>query len=576
MFTKFILSLCFLASLQIAVAQNIFELNEKLGRGINMGNMFEAPSETAWGNPFRADYFERIADLGFNHVRIPIRWDTPSRTMQTAPYTIDANFLNRIQSVVDKAMEAGLYVIINMHHHEQLFVSPDAVKPRFLSQWQQIATYFKDYDERLLFEVLNEPNSNLTPAKWNVFFADALATIRTSNPSRAVLVGVANWGGLGSLAELVLPEDEHLILTIHYYEPFTFTHQGASWVGGNAQDWLGTTWEDTNLERQEIELQFQYLNIFASTHDIPVHIGEFGAYSRADLASRVKWTTFLARWFEEQGYSWAYWEFSAGFGIFNPSTNTYLQPLADALLSNPMPAPVQVETETIFESDFVNAGNEWFLSVQPQAGGAYNTEAGVATITVTQNSSDWWHVQLLKAGIALKQDSRYLVTFEAAADESAGFTTYVGKTFGDYSAYSSYKNFTAISDFLQYAYTFTMQSPDDPIARIVFDFASTATTFYLKNFKIQEILPETATNTEDVRPIDFSIAPNPASDYIQLTGIEHYDRIHLYNAMGVKLYTYETARASEQEIALSAWEGEVFYLVLENESRAVSQKILRF
>lgn len=541
-----------------------------------MGNMFEAPSETAWGNPFRADYFERIADLGFNHVRIPIRWDTPSRTMQTAPYTIDANFLNRIQSVVDKAMEAGLYVIINMHHHEQLFVSPDAVKPRFLSQWQQIATYFKDYDERLLFEVLNEPNSNLTPAKWNVFFADALATIRTSNPSRAVLVGVANWGGLGSLAELVLPEDEHLILTIHYYEPFTFTHQGASWVGGNAQDWLGTTWEDTNLERQEIELQFQYLNIFASTHDIPVHIGEFGAYSRADLASRVKWTTFLARWFEEQGYSWAYWEFSAGFGIFNPSTNTYLQPLADALLSNPMPAPVQVETETIFESDFVNAGNEWFLSVQPQAGGAYNTEAGVATITVTQNSSDWWHVQLLKAGIALKQDSRYLVTFEAAADESAGFTTYVGKTFGDYSAYSSYKNFTAISDFLQYAYTFTMQSPDDPIARIVFDFASTATTFYLKNFKIQEILPETATNTEDVRPIDFSIAPNPASDYIQLTGIEHYDRIHLYNAMGVKLYTYETARASEQEIALSAWEGEVFYLVLENESRAVSQKILRF
>ncbi|MEM0992602.1 MAG: glycoside hydrolase family 5 protein [Bacteroidota bacterium] len=576
MFTKFILSLCFLASLQIAVAQNIFELNEKLGRGINMGNMFEAPSETAWGNPFRADYFERIADLGFNHVRIPIRWDTPSRTMQTAPYTIDANFLNRIQSVVDKAMEAGLYVIINMHHHEQLFVSPDAVKPRFLSQWQQIATYFKDYDERLLFEVLNEPNSNLTPAKWNVFFVDALATIRTSNPSRAVLVGVANWGGLGSLAELVLPEDEHLILTIHYYEPFTFTHQGASWVGGNAQDWLGTTWEDTNLERQEIELQFQYLNIFASTHDIPVHIGEFGAYSRADLASRVKWTTFLARWFEEQGYSWAYWEFSAGFGIFNPSTNTYLQPLADALLSNPMPAPVQVETETIFESDFVNAGNEWFLSVQPQAGGAYNTEAGVATITVTQNSSDWWHVQLLKAGIALKQDSRYLVTFEAAADESAGFTTYVGKTFGDYSAYSSYKNFTAISDFLQYAYTFTMQSPDDPIARIVFDFASTATTFYLKNFKIQEILPETATNTEDVRPIDFSIAPNPASDYIQLTGIEHYDRVHLYNAMGVKLYTYETARASEQEIALSAWEGEVFYLVLENESRAVSQKILRF
>ena len=63
---------------------NIFELNKKMGKGINMGNMFEAPSESAWGNPFRDDYFKRIADLGINHVRIPIRWDVPERTQQTA------------------------------------------------------------------------------------------------------------------------------------------------------------------------------------------------------------------------------------------------------------------------------------------------------------------------------------------------------------------------------------------------------------------------------------------------------------------------------------------------------------
>ena len=67
-------------SILVGIAQpTVFEINKSLGKGINMGNMFEAPSETEWGNPFRDDYFKRIADLGFNHVRIPIRWDVAAR-----------------------------------------------------------------------------------------------------------------------------------------------------------------------------------------------------------------------------------------------------------------------------------------------------------------------------------------------------------------------------------------------------------------------------------------------------------------------------------------------------------------
>ena len=104
--------------------ESVFELNKKLERGINMGSMFEAPSENEWGNPYRANYFQRIASLGFQHVRIPIRWDTPARTQMTPPYTVSPAFLARIQEVVDEAHRQGLYAIINMHHHEEIFYRP--------------------------------------------------------------------------------------------------------------------------------------------------------------------------------------------------------------------------------------------------------------------------------------------------------------------------------------------------------------------------------------------------------------------------------------------------------------------
>ena len=194
---------------------NLFDLNENLGRGMNFGNIFEAPSETAWGNQWQPEYPKKIKDLGFNHVRLPIRWEPSDRSDANAPYTIHSTFLNRIKTVVDSCINSGLFVIINMHHHDLLYENPDAQKARFLAQWEQISTYFKDYNEYLLFEILNEPHGNLNAAKWNVFLKDALDLIRVENPERAVLIGTAEYGGLGGLSKLQLPDDSNIILTVH-------------------------------------------------------------------------------------------------------------------------------------------------------------------------------------------------------------------------------------------------------------------------------------------------------------------------------------------------------------------------
>ena len=310
------------------------EINDRLGRGINIGNTFEAMQ--SWQSTFVPDDLKRIADLGFSHVRIPIRWERDDRSMASSPYTIYPDFLTKIKSVVDKALKQKLHVIINMHHHDALYANPAAGKDRFLSQWEQIADYFKAYPDSLLFEILNEPHDQLTPTLWNSYAKEALQRIRVTNPKRCVLLGTAEWGGVGGLRSLEIPDDPQLILTLHYYNPFHFTHQGASWSEGS-EAWLGTKWQDTDFERQTVANDFKAAVSLANEKNIPVHVGEFGAYSRADMDSRVKWTCFLARWFEQQQFSWAYWEWNSGFGIYDPRTGQYQQRLVNALIKDPMP-----------------------------------------------------------------------------------------------------------------------------------------------------------------------------------------------------------------------------------------------
>lgn len=569
--------LVFLLGVKIALTQTpIFELNKKLGKGINMGNMFEAPSETEWGNPFKDDYFSRIAKLGFNHVRIPIRWDIPERTSQISPFTINATFLNRIKSVVDLALKENLYVIINMHHHEAIFANPDAQKAKFLSQWNQISSLLKNYDERILFEVLNEPNTNLNAEKWNAFFADALTEIRKTNPTRAVLMGTSNWGGLGSVSSLKIPKDNNIILTIHYYDPFNFTHQGAEWVGGDSKAWLGTKWENTTLERNEINSQFNYVKSFAKLNNLPIHIGEFGSYSKADLDSRVKWSNFLARWFELQGFSWAYWEFSAGFGIFNPTTNQYLTPLVDALLTNKMAEPTVLKTTMLYESIFLNGDSGWSLAVQSQAAGTFNTSNGQANITITKSSTDAWHIQFLKPNIPLKKGKRYLVSFEARADKPIGITNYIGKASDPYNAYSGYKGFTFSETKNLFSYSFIMTSEDDLKSRIVFDLGLNIANISIENIKIEEVFDTIDSNKlvlGNEKMNNIKIYPNPFEKEITIKEEEQINEVLIFDALGQKVFHNKKNVFNLMKINLEKLTAGTYYLTLKNDSKYYIKKI---
>ncbi len=529
-----ILILWLLAIAPFAYTQNFasaFEINQRLGRGINMGNAFEAPLESAWGNPWKEDYFKRMAELGFTHVRIPIRWETTARSMATEPYTIYASFMQRIQQVVDAALKYKLHPIINMHHHEAFLNSPVDNKARFLAMWTQIGNQFKNYPDSLLFELFNEPHGNITPSMWNGIIVEALNVIRPTNPERTILIGTAPWGGLEGLANLVLPDDAHLILTVHYYNPFQFTHQGADWVGGNADSWLGTEWFDTQAERDAVIADFTFAKAFAQEKNIPLHVGEFGAYGKADIASRARWTTFLSRWFDQQGFSWAYWEFSAGFGIFNPSTSQYNMALVNALLHNTMPEPMGFNVTPLFnQSTWTNTAG-WSLNFGGGASGSLSVSSGKLNANINSAGTQTWHVQLVKPSIALENGSMYRIIVVASAAEPRTGAVYIGKSSDPWTAYSGYVGLSLGKDETEYSTVFKMTHPTDNNARFVVDLGTSAPNVVFSRIAVEKVTLATHIPVETTS-LGVKVFPNPASRQMVLENVGHFTHAALFDLSG--------------------------------------------
>jgi endoglucanase len=307
--------------------------NRLLGRGVNLGNILEAPQEGAWGLSLKAEYFSLIKHAGFDAVRIPIRWSAHAK-MQ-APYAVDEPFFKRVDWALEQAKSSGLRVVINVHHYDEMFHDPDKHLPRLTALWKQIAERYQQIPpETLFYEVLNEPHDALSDERWDRMLPDLLKAIRELDPKRMVIVGPGHWNGIDHLDALHLPgADQRLIVTIHYYSPFEFTHQGAEWVQGSGK-WKGRTWNANPQEQEGLRKAFDKAAAWAKKNNRPLFLGEFGSYSAADMTSRARWTKAVVREAERHDMSWAYWEFGAGFGVYDPAARVWRKPLREALLSD--------------------------------------------------------------------------------------------------------------------------------------------------------------------------------------------------------------------------------------------------
>jgi endoglucanase len=313
-------------------AGGIFERNYRIGRAVNLGNALEAPNEGEWGVTLKEEYFPLIKNAGFSALRIPIRFSTHAAL--EAPYTIDPVFLARVDWAVENTLGQGLVAIIDMHHYEEIFTDPYEHEARFLGMWKQLAEHYQDYSPDVYFELLNEPNGQLTTEIWGQFAAEAVEIIRQTNPTRPLIIGPGEWNSATQLDYFTPPEDANLIITFHYYSPFQFTHQGAEWADGS-QAWLGTNWTGSSTQRRVMRMDLGLAADWGKRNNRPIFLGEFGAYSKADMESRALWTDSVARTAEELGLSWAYWEFCSGFGVYDPAANRWNEPILKALIPGP-------------------------------------------------------------------------------------------------------------------------------------------------------------------------------------------------------------------------------------------------
>ena len=308
-----------------------FEAANQLGTGINLGNALESDPSWNWRMELKETYFAQIKEAGFDSVRIPVRWS--AHAADEAPYTIDASFIEKVDWAIQQALLQDLYVVLNMHHYLELFEEPEQHTERFLGIWRQIAQHYKELPETIFFEPLNEPNTNLTPDKWNAMIPRVIEVIRETHPDRILVIDVANWSNVEFTPQLLMPEgDRNLILSFHYYSPHSFTHQGTSWSAPKFRDLSGIEWLGTAEEKAAITNDLLIAATFAKEQNRPVYLGEFGAYMAADMKSRIRWTTHVADEARRLGMTVAYWEFGASFGLYDLRSGTWRDELLQAVL----------------------------------------------------------------------------------------------------------------------------------------------------------------------------------------------------------------------------------------------------
>lgn len=299
-----------------------------VGRCVNMGNHLEAPNEGEWGGrKIAADDFKIIAAAGFKTIRLPVRW--ANHAANDAPYTINPAFMKRIQQVVGQARAAGLNVILNSHHYEDLHKDPDAHAARLAGLWKQIAAAFANQPESALwFEIENEPHDKFNHSNLLKTLNPALAAIRASNPTRPVIIGGENWSGIDSLATLPLPDDVNIVPTFHYYDPFDFTHQGATWVSPSPP--MGRAY-GTAADAARLKADVQKVRDYIKRTGKTPFMGEFGANGPIPVAERIKYQGTVRRAFDAIGIGMCAWAYTNTFPLYDSQKRAWVPGMRDAM-----------------------------------------------------------------------------------------------------------------------------------------------------------------------------------------------------------------------------------------------------
>jgi aryl-phospho-beta-D-glucosidase BglC (GH1 family) len=317
-----------------------------LHRGVNASMWFAQADDYS---PARlrsyttADDIALMHSMGFDHVRLSIDGD---ELLRNAPAGgLNAVFLAELDTAVNTMLKDDLRVIFDVHPSDEFkrqLRTGDAAVARFCALWSALAIHYAQRDpDRLFFEVLNEPEFE-DAQQWAAVQTRAIAAIRQAAPHHTIIATAKRYSGLTDLLTLEPEADPNVIYTFHDYEPFAFTHQGATWTMeqvrplrrvpypsspeniaqsvSQEQQLIDQHWVNSyGLDRWDaarIRSELSFAGKWAALHHVPVYCGEFGVYQAfADPAMRAAWLRDTRTALEAEGIGWAVWDYQGSFAV---------------------------------------------------------------------------------------------------------------------------------------------------------------------------------------------------------------------------------------------------------------------
>lgn len=329
--------------LSILCIQNLPAQKAPFYRGVNLTNWFQAGSaQQIQFSKYTFTDFEQIKSLGCDVVRLPI--NLHFMTNGTPDYQLDPLFLNFLDQVVDWTTELDLHLILDNH----TFSVEDDTDPNvgiiLEKVWSQMAAHYLNAYDQLYFEVLNEPHG-ISDAQWNAIQQKVVEAIRKVNTKHTIVIGPASWNSYNNLKNMPVYNDDKLIYTFHFYDPFVFTHQGASWtemtdLGGvpfpYAADqmpafpatlkgtWIESAFNDYKNTGTVAEVK-RLIDIavkFGQERNVPLYCGEFGVYDlKSPDPDRTYWYGVVREHLEANNIAWTIWDYHGGFGLYRKGSN---------------------------------------------------------------------------------------------------------------------------------------------------------------------------------------------------------------------------------------------------------------
>jgi len=328
--SRFVLALVLVAMAPIGHAAGQAEPRDgmSLGRGINILG-YDGIWEGGRNAPFRLENLTAIRKAGFSHVRINF---FGFKHMDSGNM-LDEVVLQRLDAVIEAVLAHGLIPILDEHDTEFCQRDIPGCGEKLRAFWRQIAPRYAGRYPALVFEILNEPGGHMTSAEWNSLLNECLGIIRTTNPARTVIAAMLNVDDM-PIDELKLPPaDRKLIVTVHYYAPIQFTHQGAPWSAKFSK--IGPSSWGTTDDEAKVTADFEKVRLWSEREKRPIYLGEFGVYERAPADSRFRYLSFVTQSAERLSWAWAYWQFDHDFAAFDSARQTWKPDILRALFPSP-------------------------------------------------------------------------------------------------------------------------------------------------------------------------------------------------------------------------------------------------